>query len=166
MSLIPWRGKQRQRDDHVESFPLSGFRQEMDRLFDRFFGGTWGLMPEGGFPGGEWLPSLDVSETDSEVLVRAEVAGVDPKAIDISLSGPMLTIAGEKKESFESQNENCYRSERRFGAFRRSLQLPAEVDQEKVSAEHKNGVLTIRLKKLQSAKPKKIPVRSSEPSER
>ena len=109
-------------------------------------------------------PAIDVSETDTEVVVRAEVAGVDPRGIDVSLSGQTLTIGGEKKESTETQGENWYRSERRFGSFRRTLQLPAPVDTEKVSAEHKNGVLTVRLKKLQSALPKRIPVRSSDPS--
>jgi HSP20 family protein len=166
MSLIPWKGKQRERDDSAEMSPISSFRNEMDRLFDRFFGGAWDLAREGAFPWADWMPSIDVSETDTEVVVRAEVAGVAPKGIDVSLSGQVLTIAGEKKESTETQSENCYRSERRFGSFRRSLQLPASVDTEKVSAEHKNGVLTIRFKKLQSAQPKRIQVRSSGPDEK
>jgi len=166
MSLIPWKGKQRESDDSSELSPIGSFRHEMDRLFDRFFGGAWDLAREGSFPWNEWMPSLDVSETDTEVVVRAEVAGVDPKGIEVSLSGQTLTIAGEKKESTETKSENHYRSERRFGSFRRSLQLPAAVDSEKVSAEHKNGVLTVRLKKLQSAQPKKIQVRSSGPTEK
>ena len=166
MSLIPWKGKQPERDDSAEMSPISNLRHEMDGLFDRFFGGARELAREGASPWANWMPSTDVSETDTEVVVRAEVAGVDPKGIDVSLSGQTLTIAGEKKESMETQSENCYRSERRFGSFRRSLQLPASVDTEKVSAEHKDGVLTIRLKKLQTAQPKRIPVRSSGPDER
>ena len=159
MSLIPWRGKQREGDDSAESSPVSGLRQEMDRLFDRFLGGGWGLTREGAFPSGEWVPLIDVSETETEVVVRAEVAGVDPKDIEVSLSGQVLTVAGEKKESKETQTENWHRSERRFGSFRRTLQLSASVDTEKVAAEHKNGVLLIRLKKVKNALPKKIQVR-------
>lgn len=166
MNLIPWKDKQREDDQGAEMSPLSSLRHEMDRLFDRFFGGTWDLAREEGFPATAWAPSIDVSETETEVLVRAELAGVDPKGIDVSLSGQMLTIAGQKQESTETKKENYYRAERRFGSFRRSLQLPASVDTERVAAEHKNGVLTIRLKKLQAAQPKRIPVHSSTPDEK
>jgi len=166
MSLIPWKGKQRDPDEPADISPIGGFRQEMDRLLERFFGGAWDLAREGSYPWNKWIPSLDISETEAEVVIRAEVAGVDPKGIELSLSGQTLTIAGEKKETTETESENYYRAERRFGSFRRSLQLPAAVDSEKVSAEHKNGVLTVRLPKLKSAQPKRIQVRSAGPDEK
>jgi len=166
VSLVPWKGKQHDRDDTTEMSPISSLRQEMDRLFDRFFGGAWDMTRELSSSWTNWMPAIDVSETESEVVVRAEVAGVDPKGIDVSLSGQTLTISGEKKESSETKDENCYRTERRFGSFRRVLQLPTSVDVEKVSAEHKNGVLTVHLRKLPGTQPKKIPVRSSGPESR
>jgi HSP20 family protein len=156
MSLIPWRNK---RGD--EASPLSAMntlRSEMDRVFDRMMGALDG--PFGGF--GSGFPSLDISETDTEVCVRAEVPGVDPKELDVTLSGQTLTLAGEKKESTEHKGENYYHAERRFGSFRRSVQLPAPVDPEKMSAEHKNGVVLIKLRKHQSATPKRISVKTSE----
>lgn len=160
MSLIPWKGKQR--DDALDpgASPLGYFRSEMDRLFDRFLGDPWGLAREGlGMAG--WAPSVDVSETDDEITVRAEVPGVDAKDIEISLTGQVLTISGEKKETTETKDESYYRSERRFGSFKRSLQLPAGIDAEKVTAEHRNGVLMIHLKKRESAVPKRIPVKAA-----
>jgi HSP20 family protein len=133
----------------------------MDQLFERFFGRTWDVMESGFGAMTAWAPSLDVSETDTEITVRAEVPGIDPKDLEITVSGQMLTLAGEKKETAEHRGENVYRSERRFGSFRRSVQLPTPVDTEKVTAEHKNGVLLIRLQKDQKAVAKRIPVKSA-----
>ena len=160
MTLVPWRGKrpEEETDDTALSSPLSYFRGEMDRLFERFFGESPG-MPFGlARTGTGWMPSLDVSETDTDITVRAEVPGLDPKDLEITVSGQVLTIAGEKKEATEEKGENYFHSERRFGSFKRSVQLPAPVDTEKVTAEHKNGVIKIQLHKQQSALPKRIPV--------
>lgn len=164
MTLIPWKSKDRARDIQ-RSYPSYGaydpaplFRTEMDRLFSRFFGGLdqpWDDV----FGGGEWLPAFDVSDTDTEVTVRAEVPGVDPKQLEITVSGDMLTIAGEKRDTVERKGEHWFQSERRFGQFRRSIQLPAAVDADKVSADHSNGVVTITLPKLEQAKPKRVTVK-------
>ena len=143
------------------SAPVSQFRTEIDRVFDRFFSDPWGVSLDR-FPGWNpklWLPSVDVVETEKEVTVRAEVPGVDPKDLDLSISGNILTIAGEKKESTEKKGEDFYQTERRFGSFRRSVQLPSQVDAEKVLAEHENGVLTVKLKKDLKDAPRKIPLR-------
>ena len=161
MSLIPWKGKQRDDELDAAASPMGYFRSEMDRLFDRFFGDTWAMAREG-FGGAAWAPSIDVAETDTEITIRAEVPGIDAKDIDISLTGQTLTVSGEKKETTETRGANYYRSERRFGSFRRSLQLPATVDPEKVSATQKDGILMIRLQKRESAVPKRIPVKPSD----
>ena len=161
MSLVPWRGKRPESgwdEDRPESV-LTRFRSEMDQLFERFFGRTWDVMEQGFSAMTAWAPSLDVSETDTDINIRAEVPGVDPKELEITVTGQMLTLAGEKKETTEHRDENVYRSERRFGSFRRSFQLPTPVDTEKITAEHKNGVILIQLKKQQSAVPKRIPVK-------
>lgn len=161
MSLIPWRAKGRESGPEDLFFaPLGALRSEMDRLFDRFLGSGWGDFE--GFSGlSAWAPSVDISETDTEITVRAEVAGVDPKELEITVYGSALTLSGQKKETKEIKDRNFYRSERRFGAFRRVIQLPVEVDSEKVSAEHKNGVVTITVKKQPGAVAKKIPVKSA-----
>ena len=163
MTLVPWKGKGEEgvSDETQQITPLDYFRGEMDRLFDRFFGATSSLLPEGFGAWGGWAPSMDVTETESEVLVRLEVAGVDPKDIEISIAGQVLSISGEKKETTETKNENFHRSERRFGSFKRSVQLPTPVETDSVSAEHKQGVLTVRMKKERSVTPKRIPVRAA-----
>lgn len=160
MSLVPWRGK-RGGVDAEGSSPLGFFRSELDNLFDRFLGDPWGWMTEGGSTREGWMPSLDVTETDTEVTIRAEVAGVDPKDLEVTLTGQTLTLSGEKKEFSEKKTENCHHSERRFGSFRRSVQLPATVDTEEMNAEHKNGILEIHLKKVVSAQPRRIPVQTA-----
>lgn len=158
MSMIPWRGKRQ--DAEVEPFgALDVFRSEMDRIFDRFLGGNWSPGRMGGM--GDWLPSVDVSETDKEITVRAEVPGLDPDDLDVSVTGNVLTFSGEKKESSEKKGENYSYTERRFGSFRRSITLPAAVDAGKVSAKHRNGVVTIVLPKLESERPKRIPVKEA-----
>jgi HSP20 family protein len=159
MSLTPWKGKQSEDSgEDLSANAMGQFRAEVDRLCDRFLGGPWSLGREVFARGAGWMPAVDVSESETEVVVRAEVAGVGPEALDLTVSGQLLMIRGEKKESTETLEENFYRSERRFGSFQRSVQLPTSVDTDTVSAEHKSGVLTIRLKKLQSAQPKRIPV--------
>jgi len=161
MNLIPWRGKRCEdgRESLSGGAPLAQFRNEIDRLFDRFFEPA-GFFGEGFGSLGAWMPSMDVTESDTEVIVRAEVPGVDPKELDITVSDRLLTLSGEKKEITEKKDESFWRSERRFGSFKRSIQLPAPVDAEKVSAEHRNGVVLIKLKKERNAVPKRIPVQS------
>lgn len=158
MNLIPWKNK-KQEDDVFDMAPMSGFRSELDRLFDRMLRNPWA-----GFNGltesiGAWNPSLDVTETENEVVVRAEVPGVSAGDLDVRVSANTLTLSGEKKDSTEDKREGYYRTERRYGSFRRSIQLPSSVDSEKVSAEHKDGVLTIRLQKSESVQSKRIKVK-------
>jgi HSP20 family protein len=131
-------------------------RKEMDRLWDSFFEGGLRRRAEGG---GEWLPSLDVSETKNELVVKAEVPGMDPKDIDISLSDGMLTIKGEKKQEKEEKEADYHLVERSYGAFTRSVQLPKEVQSEKINASYKNGILKITLPKSEEAKKKEIKIK-------
>jgi HSP20 family protein len=131
-------------------------RREMDRLWDSFFdGGLRGRMERAG----EWLPSLDVSETKNELVVKAEVPGMDPKDIDISLSDGMLTIKGEKKQEKEEKEADYHLVERSYGSFTRSVQLPREVQGEKINASYKNGILKITLPKSEEAKKKEIKIK-------
>ncbi len=131
-------------------------RREMDRLWDSFFEGGLRKRAEGA---GEWLPSLDVAETKNEIVVKAEVAGMDPKDIDISLSDGVLTIKGEKKQEKEEKETDYHLIERSHGSFTRLVQLPKEVKSDKISASYKDGILKITLPKSEEAKKKEIKIK-------
>ena len=107
------------------------------------------------------MPPIDLSETADKIIIKAEIPGIDPKEIDISIQGDTLTIKGEKKEEKEEKGKNYYRMERRYGSFSRSVDLPNSVNPNKVSAEYKNGVLEINLQKKEEVKPTQITVKVS-----
>ena len=111
---------------------------------------------------GEWAPALDVSETKDAVMVKAEVPGMDPKEIQLSLEDQLLTLKGEKKQEKEEKDEkeHYYRSERSYGAFVRTVRLPATVDGSKVTATFKNGLLKVTLPKAATAKGTTIPIKA------
>ena len=132
-------------------------RREMNNLFDHFF--DWRPF-SGGTEVSVWRPPLDVSETPKEVLVRAELPGMDSKEIDISLRDGVLTVRGERKQEKEEKNENYHLVERSYGSFVRSVRLAAEVESEKVDATYKDGILTIKLKKSAQAAQKKIEIKA------
>jgi HSP20 family protein len=133
---------------------LERVRREMDRLWDSFF--EEGPKRRGGE---EWLPSLDVAETKNEIVVKAEIPGIDPKDIDISLTNDLLTIKGEKKQEKEEKEENYHLIERSYGSFSRSIRLPGEVQSNKISASYKNGILKVALPKSEEAKRKEIKIK-------
>lgn len=158
--LIPWRSKSGE-PETSDPAPLSRFHSEVDRLFGRFLDEPF--LKSSGFPGfGDWqapyAPSLDVSENETTITVKAELPGVDSEDIDVSIEGDVLTLSGEKKQEKQERREGYYHSERRFGSFRRSIPLPSTVDREKVSAEFDRGVLTVKLEKAVEATARRIPV--------
>jgi len=130
-------------------------RREMDRLWDSFFEGRPARRTEEG----QWYPSLDVAETKNDVVVKAEIPGLDSKDIDISLSNGVLTIRGEKKREREEKEENYHLVERSYGSFTRLVQLPCEVKADKIDASYKNGVLKVILPKAEEAKKKEIKIK-------
>jgi len=131
-------------------------RREMDRFWDSFFDGGLRRTTE---EGGEWLPSLDVAETKDELVVKAEVPGMEPKDIDISLSDGVLTIKGGKKKEKEEKEADYHLVERSYGAFTRSVRLPKEVQSDKISASYKDGILNVTLPKSEKAKKKEIKIK-------
>ena len=135
--------------------PLAHFHEEFDRLFDSVFSGFPRFMPwrGEGENGGFVTPEIDVTETEKEYRVEAELPGLDQKEVSLSLSDGVLTLKGDKKEERKEGEEGkgYYLSERRFGAFQRSLRLPSDIDEEKVTAEFKNGVLKVHLPKSEEA---------------
>lgn len=149
MALVPWRKGDVER-------PVSSLQREMNRLFEDFFNRDFFVEPFRGI--GEWRPAVDVSETDDAVVVKAELPGMDTKDVDVSLSGDVLTIKGEKKEEKEEKTKSFHRVERSYGSFTRSVRLPAAVVSDKVEATFKNGVLTVNLPKAEEAKRKVLKV--------
>ncbi|MHC4320924.1 MAG: Hsp20/alpha crystallin family protein [Planctomycetota bacterium] len=131
---------------------FSSFQDEMNRVLDSFFNRE---SPYGT----DWRPVVDVAETESDVLVKAEIPGIDPKDIDVSITGEKLTLKGEKKEEKENTGKCYHRVESSYGSFKRVITLPASVDVDKVTAEGKNGILEITLPKKEESKAKKINVK-------
>jgi HSP20 family protein len=136
---------------------VSRLRREMDRLWEDYYGlGRRAFRPLEM----EFAPALDVKETADQIVVKAEIPGIDAKEINISLTGDVLTIKGEKKSEKEEKDENYHLVERSYGSFSRSLALPAAVDQDKIEASYDKGVLTITCPKKEKVKPKAIKIKT------
>lgn len=133
---------------------LVSMRRDMDRLFDEFFSNppTVGDM---------WShPSIDLYQTDDEIVVKATLPGLDPDDLDIQITGDTLTLRGETKSEEEITEATYHLRERRQQTFSRSLRLPTTIIAEKAKAEMKNGVLTLSLPKAEETKPKVITVKA------
>jgi HSP20 family protein len=157
MSLIPWLNKRE--GQASELTPMLALRSEVDRLFDSFFREPFGAVNWPALNPGQWSPAIDVTDNDKEVTVRAELPGIDPKDLEVSVLGNELVLSGEKKESSETKEKGCYHSETRYGSFRRMLPLPEGLDTEHVDAQYSNGVLTLHLAKTPQAATKRIEVK-------
>jgi HSP20 family protein len=149
-SLVPWRARSEvpaPRDDWFD--PFVSFRREMDRMFDSFFDAFSERSGRGVAPFGRFgaTPALDIAETDKELVITAEVPGVSEKDVEVTLSGDLLTIKGEKKAEQEERDGGYSYMERRFGSFSRSVRLPFEVKDETVDAQYDKGILTIHIPK-------------------
>ena len=137
--------------------PITQFRWDMDRLFDRFLRDAWG---ESGQATADAGIRIDIRELEDRIVVRAEVPGVNPEDLDLSLTGEILTLSGEKKDDLELEPGARSYSERYVGSFERSVQMPCPVDTETIEATHRNGVVTIELKKAEAVRPKRIRIKS------
>ncbi len=129
-------------------------RNEMDRLFDSFPGrfGAIPFMPTRlATPFIVPSPAVDITEKDNAFVVTAEIPGLTEKDIEVLLSGDTLTIKGEKKQETEEKKKNSYLSERRYGAFERSFQVPQDVDETGIEASFSQGLLTVTLPKSAEA---------------
>jgi HSP20 family protein len=159
MAIVPSRRSEERSLTQRGGDPYSYLRNQVNRVFDDFWGESW-LEPHRETGGACFWPQVDVTETDKEIKVCAEIPGVDPKDIDVSVEDGTLTIKGEKKHEHEENEKGQYRMERSYGGFERSIALPAEVDESKAKAEFKKGVLKLTLPKRPEAasRRKKIPV--------
>ena len=130
---------------------LTALQSEVNRLFSRVGGGDVAERQS-------WTPSIDVIETDDAIKLKAELAGMDPKDINIEVQDNVLTVSGERRFEEEVKEDKYYRIERRYGSFSRSIALPQTVDENKIEAKYDNGVLEVAVPKAEVARPKKIAV--------
>jgi HSP20 family protein len=152
-AVTPWR----------PFMDLTRWERDMDRMMEDFFGRRmrpW--WPE------RWsrrevmeleAPAVDLFEDKNDIVIKAELPGMEKENVEVKLTDHMLTIKGEKKKEQEIKEENYYRSERSYGSFIRTLELPADVHADKVKASFKNGVLEVRLPKTEEAKTKEVKVK-------
>lgn len=164
--LIPWR-----RSGSIipgsDVSPMMSLQRDINRMFEEFWNtGSPRLMRNGPqVLTGSFIPELDISETDKNVELTAEVPGMTEKEIKLTLAddGETLHIEGEKHVEHETKEEGVYFAERRFGKFRRSVMLPSRVDPNQVEATCRNGVLRVHMRKLpeQQQHTKQIPVKSA-----
>ena len=146
MRLVPYRKS----ETPSRVFP------EVSRLFEDFFNDLpWmATMPrtEG------WVPAVDILEKDGNLVLRAELPGMNEKDIDVKLEGNVLTLKGERKLDTEEKKHNYHRVESFYGAFTRSFTLPDTVDTDKIKADYKNGILTVSIPQRPEVRPREIPV--------
>jgi HSP20 family protein len=155
-SLIPiGRGRDVARRDFAS---LSTLQREIDRLFDDF---TRGWPTFGGLVTKDMLPSMDVTETDKEIEITAELPGLEDKDVEINVTDNVLTIRGEKKAEKEEKDKDYRLVERTYGAFSRTVELPAGVDADMIKASIAKGVLTVTVPKPAPAAVKKVEVKAA-----
>jgi HSP20 family protein len=127
-------------------------QDEVNRLFDGL------LRTRGSSSAGEWVPAVDISETDEDFIVSADAPGLKGEDIKISVANNVLTVRGERKNVREEKKEDFHRVERSYGSFERTFSLPSGVESENIRAKYSDGVLEVRLPKSKKAKPQEIKV--------
>jgi HSP20 family protein len=146
MTLVRW--------NPIRDFSV--LQNHMNRLFEDAMG-TW-LGESNGRGTTGWFPPADIYENENDLIVRAELPGVDPKAVDVRVENNVLTIRGERAFEQNVKRENYHRLERSSGTFSRSFALPTTIDADKIHAEYGDGVLNLTLPKSEKAKPKRIQI--------
>jgi HSP20 family protein len=150
---------------HEFSIPLNALQGELNRLLAQYrhlgpFGASRGEGAEAG-PAPAWVPAVDVVETPDEIAVTADIPGVDPATVELTVTGRVLTLRGEKVAGDPAPGAQGHALERQFGPFHREVPLPSDVNVEAIQAEAQHGVLRVRLPKSEAVRPRSIPIRPS-----
>lgn len=160
-SLVPWR-KERTEPAVArrEENPFLDLHRRMNDLFDSFFSDFERTLdrPSAALPvrhAWDAMPRVDIAETEQEVVVSADLPGLDEKDVSVSLDGDVLTVQGQRKDEREEKKLNYHLVERSYGEFHRSIQLPPGLDTDRVKASFKKGVLTVNLPKRPEARARK-----------
>ena len=153
MTLVRWTPSHA-----VPTFPsdLFGLQSELNRMFDGLFHGD---REETDVRGSTWKPAVDIVENDDEYVAKVELPGVNKDDVKITMENNILTLRGEKSQETKEKSSNYHRVERYYGSFRRSFELPGGVKNDKIDAEYKDGILTIRMPKEEEAKTRLIEVK-------
>ncbi|MGA9121664.1 MAG: Hsp20/alpha crystallin family protein [Bacteroidota bacterium] len=153
MTLVRWRPVR-----NLPAFPsdILGMQKEINRMFEEFFRGEEDDL---GLPSSSWRPAVDIVEKDGEYLAKVEIPGVNKDDVKVSLMENVLTIRGEKTQEKKEESTNYHHIERFSGSFQRSFELPGRVKTDKIDAEYKDGILTIRLPKAEESKTRQIEVK-------
>jgi HSP20 family protein len=136
-------------------FEVDSLQSEVNRIFDGFFGGAG---RQGNGRSRRWIPAMDLAETEDELVLTADLPGMDEDEISIEVKDRVLTIAGERSSSSEEKDRGYHRLERSHGRFARSLTLPSGVDSERVAASFDRGVLEVRIPKPEHRKPHRVAI--------
>jgi HSP20 family protein len=132
------------------------FNQLFNQTFSQFLGPESRELSTGG-----WAPAVDIYETGNNLVIKAELPGIDPKDVEVKVENGTLTISGERKSEKDVKEGNYHRVERSYGSFLRSFNLPPTVSADSVTADYKDGVLTLNLAKREEAKPKTVKIQVS-----
>ncbi len=135
---------------------LISLQEKMNKRFEETVSPHAGK--EGEIQTGTWYPSVDILENDKEFIIRAELPGIDLSDVNLEVTDNLLTLKGERQFEGDRKKENYHRVERSYGSFHRSFSLPGTVDQSKINARLKDGILVVTLPKVETLKPKQIPV--------
>ena len=135
---------------------LSILQERMNRVFEDAAGRGWKSDEPSATT--SWSPAVDIYETDNEIMVQAELPGVDRKDIALQLENNVLTLKGDRRFEKETNQENYHRIERSYGGFSRAFTIPAVVDEDRIRADYKDGILKIALPKKEPAKARQIKI--------
>jgi len=133
---------------------INDVQSEMNRLYDSFFGGS----TQSGVSERVWAPVADMHETKDELVIKLDLPGMNEKDIQVSITGDLLSVRGQRQQTEEIKQDSYYKAERWAGRFERSFQLPIPVQTDKVRATYRDGVLTVTLPKVEAVKPKDIKI--------
>jgi HSP20 family protein len=137
---------------------LVSIQDRMNRIFDEAFRGQRTGEEDDWALGGNWAPAVDIYEQGDNIVLKAELPGIDAKDVDIRVENNVLSLRGERKFANEVKREDYHRVERAYGSFSRSFTLPNVVDTDRIKADYKDGVLQVTLPQKEEAKPKQISI--------
>jgi HSP20 family protein len=135
---------------------LFGLHNSINRMFDNFISPT--VRGDEALSVWGWNPVVDIYENEENIVITAELPGVDKKDMTVDVKGRVLTLKGERSTDNEVKEDNYYRQERCYGKFERCFSLPVEIDPEKIKADYKDGVLKIDIPKTEESKPKQVSI--------
>ena len=163
--LVPWRRERSPARQSVERDPFMALHNDarlaFDRMWDEFWGGRERWLAPWSDAWRGFDPKVDVTETEDEVKVAAELPGLGPEDVHVTVTRNVLSIKGEKKHEQEEQGDNWYRTERSYGSFERAISLPQGTDTEQVEAAFDKGVLTVTFGKTGDVPSRKIAVKAT-----